>query len=101
MSRIIQPEMHKPLLVSLPISMILELDTASRSLNCSRSHLIRKSLKRDLRYVVEREVVEASKLRQTMSDGYENWLQKEKTETKPTAEKKPLKSIKEWWKERW
>jgi hypothetical protein len=88
----------KPILVSLPISVIQELNDASRTLNCSRSHLIRKSLKRDLRFVVEHEVAEATELQQKASDGYERWLNQEKTETdkRPTVKKHRIKGFKEW-----
>lgn len=67
-------------------------------LNCSRSHLIRKSLKRDLRYVLEHEVVEAAQLRQKASEGYRSWLDAERknVQQQPTVKKPRIKGFKEW-----
>ena len=99
----------KRVLLILPKQLLALTDEAAELLQISRLGFIRQAIAlrlasfrpsdKDAMKVID--VVEASKLRQTMSDGCENWFQKEQTETQPTAEKKPLKYFMEWWKERW
>lgn len=54
---------HKPILINIPTRLLTQLDKAAKRLDLSRSELIRRSLSRDLKFVIKHEVAEAYKAR--------------------------------------
>lgn len=66
---------HKPILINIPTGLLQQLDEAANCLDLSRSELVRRSLSRDLRFVVKHEVEEASRAKAKTSALYINWTQ--------------------------
>ena len=67
----------RSLLLALPASMVATLDEAAAALNLCRSDVIRRSLARDLQYVMGIEVPQALRFRRDSADRYSEWLSAE------------------------
>lgn len=92
-------EKLKPILIMLPAKLLEDLDRSSRVLRCSRSELIRNSLKRDLE-VVQHEVVEAKKVKQRTNNAHKKWMQSEEWDPQERPKKRSIKSFKQWMRDR-
>jgi len=66
---------HKPILINIPIELLHELDKAAQRLDLSRSELVRRSLHRDIKFVLKHEVEEASKTKAKTNALYASWTQ--------------------------
>jgi len=67
---------HKPVLINIPIGLLQELDEAAERLDLSRSELVRRSLHRDLKFVVKHEVAEITKAKGKTAARYAEWVQR-------------------------
>ena len=67
---------HKPILINIPIELLHELDRAAERLELSRSELVRRSLHRDLKFVVKHEVAEVTKAKGKTAARYAEWVQR-------------------------
>jgi metal-responsive CopG/Arc/MetJ family transcriptional regulator len=67
---------HKPILINVPTKLLQQLDKAAGSLDLSRSELVRRSLHRDLKFVVKHEVEEASRAKAKTATLYDDWIQR-------------------------
>lgn len=70
MSHLIHP---RRILLSLATDMVARLDEAAQALNLCRSDVIRRSLARDMEYVMGHEVPNALRLRQEDAGAYQHW----------------------------
>lgn len=66
---------HKPVLINIPTRLLQQLDKAAKGLDLSRSELIRRSLCRDIKFVMKHEVAEASKAKAKTAAIYTSWTQ--------------------------
>ena len=66
---------HKPILINIPIELLHELDKAAQRLDLSRSELVRRSLHRDLQFVIKHQVEEASRAKAKTAARYASWTQ--------------------------
>ena len=66
---------HKPVLINIPIGLLQELDEAAERLDLSRSELVRRSLHRDIKFVLKHEVADASKSKAKTNALYASWTQ--------------------------
>ena len=62
------------ILLSLNPSMVSQLDQAAHALNLCRSDIIRRSLARDLEFVLTHEVARAQQHQQGTASSYQEWL---------------------------
>ena len=67
-------ENHRPILLNVPLRLLQRLDVASKALSVTRSELIRRSLTRDLDFVLEHEVPRFAKAREDAGGAYSRWL---------------------------
>jgi len=65
---------HKPILINVPISLLEQLDEAADCLDLSRSELVRRSLHRDLKFVMKHEVEEVVRAREKAETIYSSWI---------------------------
>ena len=65
----------KAILIHLPESMVEQLDEAAQALNMARTDVIRRSLGRDIDYIVRYEVQSALQHRQERERRYVEWVQ--------------------------
>jgi hypothetical protein len=61
------------LLIYLPCSLVDKLNEAALAFNLPRTHVIRRSLARDMNYMVQNELEQARQLRQDQEAHYANW----------------------------
>jgi metal-responsive CopG/Arc/MetJ family transcriptional regulator len=47
---------YKPILINIPLTLLERLDHAAANLNLSRSELLRRSLRRDLTFIIDHEL---------------------------------------------
>jgi metal-responsive CopG/Arc/MetJ family transcriptional regulator len=66
---------HKPVLINLPVTLLQQLDRAAARLELSRSELVRRSLQRDLKFVVKHELEEATKAKGKTAALYADWVE--------------------------
>jgi metal-responsive CopG/Arc/MetJ family transcriptional regulator len=66
----------KAILINLPESLVQQLDEAAQALNMARTDVIRRSLKRDVDYMVRYEIQTALQERQERERCYVDWVQK-------------------------
>ena len=67
---------HKPILINVPTKLLEQLDKAAGRLDLSRSELVRRSLHRDLKFVVKHEVAEVTKAKGKTAARYAEWVQR-------------------------
>lgn len=67
---------HKPVLINIPINLLQQLDKAAEHLDLSRSELVRRSLHRDVKFVLKHEVDQASKAKAKVAALYASWTQR-------------------------
>jgi metal-responsive CopG/Arc/MetJ family transcriptional regulator len=67
---------HKPVLINIPTVLLKQLDKAAERLELSRSELVRRSLHRDLKFVVKHEVAEVTKAKGKTAARYAEWVQR-------------------------
>ncbi len=67
---------HKPVLINIPTVLLKQLDKAAERLELSRSELVRRSLYRDLKFVVKHEVAEITKAKGKTAARYAEWVQR-------------------------
>lgn len=70
MAHLIHP---RRILLWLAADMVTKLDEAAQALNLCRSDVIRRSLARDLEYVLGHEVPNALRLKQEAAGEYRHW----------------------------
>jgi len=68
-------------LIQFPRALLKALDEASIALDMCRSDIIRRSLARDLEYVMSHEVPSALKHKQEAADRYPEWFHKKRIAT--------------------
>ena len=68
------PTYTRKLLLSLPDETVAALDEAANALGMCRSDVIRRSLTRDLRYVMTYEVPDMLRFHQETTAAHSNWL---------------------------
>src|SRR5262249_55172006 len=66
-------EPYKPVLLNMPITLLERLDNAASALQMNRSDLIRRSLARDLEFLVSNEVALARARENTSQRLYRIW----------------------------
>ena len=64
----------KAVLINLPGSLVQQLDEAAQALNMARTDVIRRSLKRDIDYMVLYEIQTALQQRQDRERRYVEWV---------------------------
>ena len=67
---------HRPVLINIPTELLRKLDEAAQHLDLSRSELVRRSLHRDIKFVLKHEVAEASKAKEKTNALYASWTQR-------------------------
>jgi metal-responsive CopG/Arc/MetJ family transcriptional regulator len=67
---------YKPVLINIPTALLQQLDRAAERLELSRSELVRRSLERDLKFVVKHEVAEMTKAKAKTAALYANRMQR-------------------------
>ena len=68
-------ERYKPILLNIPLDMLGQLDCAAKVLGITRSDLIRKSLARDLAFVLDEELALAQKREEQVMRDYKKWAE--------------------------
>ena len=64
---------HKPILINIPLELLHKLDDAATQLSLCRSELIRRSLKRDLTIVADRQLQRFNEASQSTMHDYAYW----------------------------
>ncbi len=64
---------HKPILINIPLELLHKLDDAATQLSLCRSELIRRSLKRDLTFVADRQLQRFNEASQSTMHDYAYW----------------------------
>ncbi len=67
---------HKPILINIPTALLKQLDKAAERLELSRSELVRRSLYRDIKFVLKHEVAEITKAKGKTAARYSEWVQR-------------------------
>jgi Ribbon-helix-helix protein, copG family len=67
----------RAVLISLPLSLIAQLDEAARAFNMPRTDVIRRSLMRDVDYMVRHEVEAALQHLQEREKRYAEWCKRD------------------------
>jgi len=71
----VQPKQQsKAILLHLPIELLQAFDKAAKGFELSRCETIRRSLMRDVTYLMETELPKAMEEKQRRLDGYRSWL---------------------------
>ena len=83
-------ESYKAVILNIPFQLLDRLNHAARGLSLSRSELIRRSLSRDLDFVLQQEVPRLSKAREEASYDYARWLEERLEKQKAAQGEKDL-----------
>jgi metal-responsive CopG/Arc/MetJ family transcriptional regulator len=73
---------HKPILINIPLKLLRQLDDAAAQLSLCRSELIRRCLKRDLTFILDRQLHRFNEAKQSTMHDYAHWSSTILSETK-------------------
>ena len=65
---------YKPILLNVPLGLLQRLNEASAAMRISRSELIRRSLSRDLEFVIRYEISRLAKATEESASDYFRWV---------------------------